>query len=651
MRRFAICFVLCLFFTPAAPSASPRTITFLHTNDFHSHLMPFAPELDFVAGQTSVDDTKGGVARIATVLASEREKRINPVFTVDSGDFTMGTLFHMLAREESFELCLMHEMDYDYVTLGNHEFDMFPDGLASTITTAHLKNRLPEMVFSSAVFSGTSSKDDTLEQVFDQGLVRPYAVAEKQGVRIGFYGIIGKIAAGDAPFASPVTFRDPIEASRDMVEILREQEKVDIVVCLSHAGLDIGTSSEDKTMAEQVDGIDIIISGHSHSLTPEPIVVNDTIIVQAGKYGQAVGVLDVIFENGKAVVKKYNLVEIDDSIAANPLIQSRINDYIEKIDEHILKQHGLSYWKIIGSTDFDLTIGEKESTAGNLLADAVRWYAQKHDHDPQDPQARIQMAIKANGVIRAGILKGKTGRLAVADLFRTLPLGIGMDEDKTPGYPLVTCYIHGYEIKRALEVVTSVYPLRGSAYFLQLSGVRFTYNPYRMLFDRVTDIEIQAQGGGYEPLDYSRSNKQLYRIAANIYEATFLKVIGSFTYNILEIVPKDRNGNPIDSLVDFRVDADPSRQGIQELKEWVAVMEYISSFKDQTGDGLADIPDQYRRPEGRITVKASLNPVNLLYPSTFVTWMAAAAVGLAAIFVFFVFRLATRKVSKLGSNL
>ena len=636
-----------LVLIPAAAAANAQTpITLLHTNDLHSHLMPFAPELDYVPDETAVDDTIGGFARIATVLQNEREKRSNPVFTVDSGDFTMGTLFHTLAREESFELRLMHDMGYDFVTLGNHEFDMFPDGLARIITTAHNHGQLPGIVFSSAVFSEESDRDDTLRAVFDQGLVRPYAVREVEGVRIGFYGIMGELAAEQAPFAAPVTFRDPVSVSRDMVDILRNEENVDIVVCLSHSGIDMASGSEDEDLAAAVPGIDVIISGHSHTLLDEPIIENDTIIVQAGKYGEAVGALDITFDGESTTLLAYDRIRIDDAIPADPEIQSRIDGFIEKLNQNILNEHGLSYWEIIGRTDFDMPLQEAESTAGNFLADATRWAVNTHDHDPEDPKTRVRMAIKANGVIRADILKGETGKLSVADLFRSLPLGIGLDDDHTPGYPLVTCYIHGYEIKRALEVITTVYPLKGDAYFIQLSGVAFTYNPYRAPFDRVTHIWMEDEAGRYGVLDYSRGNDTLYRVAANIYEATFLQVIGDFTYNLLEIVPKDRDGNPIDSLADYRVDADPSKPGIQELKEWVALMDYTAHFEDKTGDGLADIPDQYRRPDGRIFEQPSLNPVNLLHRGTAVTWAALAAVLLAAFVVIFAVSLVVRKIRK-----
>jgi 5'-nucleotidase len=608
-----------VFLLVGTPASARETIfTFIHTNDLHSHMMPFAPELDFIPEQTNVDRTLGGWARIATLIQGERAKRTNPVFVLDGGDFTMGSLFHMLAREEALELRLMKEMGYDVVTLGNHEFDLFPKGLARIIDTAHGRGGLPEIVFSSALFSQESNKDDTLEEVFRSGLVKPYTIREADGLRVGFFGVMGRIAAGDAPFASPVKFRDPVETAREMVQLLREREKVDVVVCLSHGGLYIGKTSEDEELARKVPGIDIIVSGHSHTYLDQPLAVKNTLIVQAGEYGKAVGVMDLAWDGEALQMKEYRLVRIDDSIPADPATQGKIDSFIHMIDERVLSEHGLTYRQVIGKTDFDLEIVEDESTLGNLIADSIRWYVNKHDHDPSDPVTEVKVAIEANGVIRDSLMAGKSGNLAVADVFRTIPLGIGMDD--TMGYPLVTCYVYASEIKKAMEIVASVYPLKGSAYFLQVSGIKFTYNPYRVLFDRVTNVWIGSEEEGYEPLDYSSSNKTLYRVAANIYDTTFLKVIGGFTYNLLNIVPKNREGEPIEDLAAYRVDADKSREGIQELKEWVGVVEYIRSFEDRTGDGLPDIPEKYREPLGRIVKEAGLNPVNLLSRGTVATW-------------------------------
>ncbi|MEN8165015.1 MAG: hypothetical protein ABFS37_12860, partial [Acidobacteriota bacterium] len=171
------------------------------------------------------------------------------------------------------------------------------------------------------------------------------------------------------------------------------------------------------------------------------------------------------------------------------------------------------------------------------------------------------------------------------------------DEEGSMGYPLISIYIYPSELKKTFEILTSIYPLKGSDYYLQFSGARITYNPHRILFDRVTGIEIGNDDTGYTPLDYSKSNKTLLRIAADIYNATFLKVIGGFTWNILEIVPKDRYGKPIDDLRTARVDTSSKAPGIQELKEWVAVVEYIRHLDDTSGNGLSDIPDKYRGPE------------------------------------------------------
>jgi 5'-nucleotidase len=156
--------------------------------------------------------------------------------------------------------------------------------------------------------------------------------------------------------------------------------------------------------------------------------------------------------------------------------------------------------------------------------------------------------------------------------------------------------------------------------------LKFTYNPRRVIFDRVTNIWLGSEEEGYLPLDYSESNKNLYRMAANIYNAAFIKLVGKFTYQMLNIIPKDRKGAPVADLAALRVDADKNQAGIQELKEWIGVIEYIKSFPDSNGDGLPDIPDKYKGKLGRIVVEASWNPVSLLAGGTMVTWVALSAV-------------------------
>ena len=603
--------------------AAEKTLTIIHSNDLHSHFLGAPPNIAYTPFITGDDETIGGLARIATVIKTVKENRKNPVLILDAGDFMMGSLFHMLSREHSFELRLLSMMGYDAATLGNHEFDLKPDGLARILRTAHSYGQIPPLVLSNAVFSQESSKDDSLEKIFTRGIVKPYHMLEKAGLRIGIFGLMGKDAAEVAPFSSPVTFDDPIATAQKIVKTLRETEKADMVICLSHSGLSENKKrSEDEILAREVNGIDIIISGHTHTKIKEALLVNDTIIVQAWEYGKQLGVIDIAYNDGQVFLKNYQLVEIDDKIKGDAEVSGQIEAFKADINRQVLAEEGLTFRKIIAETDFDLYLKTEESNLGNLIADSIQWYINKNDYNPADPATKVVVSIISNGVIRDPIVKGKTGQIAVCDVFRAIPLGIGFDDAETMGYPLITIYIYPSELKKALEVLTSVYPLKGSDYFLQVSGVQFIYNPRRMIFDRITEIRIGNEESGYRLLDYSESNSNLLRIGADIYNATFLKVIGNFTWHVLDIVPKNRDGNPIDDLKTMRLDSDKQKPGIQELKEWKAVMEYIKSFPDTDGDGLPNVPDKYRNKLGRNVIEASLNPYKLLKRGTYVTWLA-----------------------------
>ena len=630
MNRISILAMVILFvMIPQHLFAGEKLLTIIHSNDMHSHFLGASPNIDYSPLTTGEDKTIGGWARIATVIKEVKKERSNPVLVVDAGDFLMGSLFHMLAREQAFELRLLSMMGYDAVTLGNHEFDLKPGGLARILTSAMNSGQIPPVVFSNVIFSRESSKDDALEKIFKQGIVKPYLVLEREGLRIGLFGLLGKDAAEVAPFASPVSFEDPIATAQKMVKVLRESEKVDLIICLSHCGLSGNKKrSEDEILAREVNGIDVIISGHTHTKTDAALQINDTIIVQAWEHGNQLGVADVAFNDGQVLLKKYQRVDIDDTIPGDAEISNQIKAFETEINQRVLAEEDLAFREIIAETEFDLFLTTDESNLGNLIADSMRWYVNQNEVGSAGSAAQNMVAVISNGVIRDPIVRGKTGQIAVCDAFRAIPLGIGFDEAETMGYPLITLYVYPSELKKTLEILTSIFPLKGSDYFLQASGARFTYNPNRMLFDRITEIWLGDEETGYRPLDYSESNRTLIRIVADIYNATFLKIIGDFTWHVLDIVPKDRNGNPVDDLKEMRLDADKQKPGIQELKEWKAVLKYIKNFADTDGDGLPNVPAKYRGKLGRNVVDASWNPYKLLKRGTYVTWVAFSALML-----------------------
>lgn len=628
--RIAIILAAVLIFI--APAAAEKRITVVHTNDMHSHLQGFSPELDFRPFAENADRTLGGWSRVATVIRQTQKTRNHPVLVLDAGDFSMGSLFHMLIREEAFELRLLAAMGYNAVTLGNHEFDLKPRGLAAILKTAKARGGLPPIVAANPVFDRREPALAELEDAFVAAGVKPYLVLERDALKIGIFGILGRGAVEVSPFAKPLTFRDPIDTARDMVNLLRRQEKADIVICLSHGGLaDNPRRSEDLILAKEVPGIDVIVSGHSHTKLDKPLVVGNTLVVQAWCYGKQVGVMDLVWKEGKVALQNYAAVPVTSAIPGDKDIQRMIDGFKRQIDQDLLRPVGMSYDQVLAETRWDLANDAEESPLGNLIADSIRWYVNTTDPAAGDPAARVVVAVESNGIIRDNLLAGTTGKIILGDLFRTFPLGIGADD--TMSYPLISFYLYGYEIKRALEILTSVRPFKGDDYFLQISGLRFTYNPRRMIFDRVTGIEIGSEEDGYRPLDYSTANQQLYRVAANIYNAAFLKLVGRFTYGLLEIVPKDRSGRSIAKLSDARVDADPARPGVQELKEWQGLVTYVRSFPDANGNGLADIPDKYRGKLGRIVAKPSFNPVNLVYRPGKPTLIALAVLGGIVLFL------------------
>ncbi len=651
MKSKCLFFVFLLLWTAFSGTAADAEtrLTILHTNDLHSQFLGLAPNSDYTPMKTGDDKTVGGWARIATVIKEERNSRENPVLVLDAGDFLMGSLFHMVSREEAYELVLMKEMGFDITTLGNHEFDLKPEGLARILASAARKGKLPDIVASNVLFSETDKRDDGLETLFRKGPVKPYIVLQKADLKIGIFGLVGTDAAGVAPFASPVKFEDPVEAARKMVNTLRNEEKVDLVICLSHSGLrEIETKSEDEILSEAVAGIDIIVSGHTHTRLHNPIVKNDTIIVQAWEYGKEMGLLEIGVDQGKVSLVDYRTIVIDDSIQGDPEIHAAVNTAIDTVNKKVLQPYGLEFDKVLVETAFDLPIEQKETSLGNLITDATRWAVDKAEYDPSDPISRVNISIQSNGVIRDNILVGNTGQVTVADLFRIVPLGIGWDGSMS--YPLVSFYITAAEIKKACEILTTVYPLKGSDYFLQFSGARVIYNPNRMLFDRVTGIYLEDEKGVLQPLDYSGADKRLYKTVSNIYNATFIKVIGDFTYGILTIVPKDREGNPISDLADFRVDGDHEQPGVQEIKDWTALMSYVGSFADKDGNGIPDIPDRYRDIERRLVVEASLNPVRLLSGGSYVTWIAFAVLIVVLVILVFAGYLPIRIIRKRKRN-
>lgn len=611
-----------------AAHADTRYITLIHTNDLHSHLLGYSPMLDYSPYSLNDDATRGGWARIATLIKRERARRDHPVIAVSSGDFMMGTLFHLAVRDTGFELNLLAEMGMDVITLGNHDFDLRPDGLARIISAARSRAPLPHLVFSHAQFNPDDPRDDSLQALFDAGIVTPQHIADIDGLRVGFFGTMGDHAIGVAPFAEPVTFADTLETARSMTQQLRNEHGADLIVHLSHGGLtDNPRTSEDDIIAQQISDLDVLFSGHSRFPLHHPRHHNGTWVAHAGEHGAHVGVMTLAIKEQQVELVDYELVDIDDSIPADPDIQARIDHYIaEQLDSHTLATHQLRSYQTLATTDFDVTKTEAESTLGNLVTDALLWAANRHLPD----QEQAVVAVAANGLIRNSLLAGKSGDIALIDAFSVAPMGIGADD--TLGYPLVAFYLTAADLRNLAEVMTTLAPVVGNAVSLNFAGLQFETLPQRLWFDRIVALKIGNSTTGYHTIDHSKHNPDLYRIVTNLYNVTMVSFIKAKSRGVLEITPRTASGEPVKDLDSLRIDRDPHQPGIQELKEWEALVSFLKQLPDTNGDGVADMPERYRQVEGRV-VTLSGNDLSDYWRNPYWTTPLILAVGITLLAV------------------
>ncbi len=619
--RTSIAATLCLFVLLASGSTSGKETTdgkivILFTHDLHSYFLP-QPLTRSAAGPT----TRGGYARLATLVTENRNTYKDRVILVDAGDFSMGTLFHTSFEKDALELRLMAQMGYDVVTIGNHDLDFHINGLAGTLNEARKRSaRVPAMVASNIVFGPPCPEDEQLREAFRTYPVKGYVVLQRNGLRIGIFGILGKDAQSDTPFAAPLTFADPIVAGKRMVDALRNKEKVDLIVCLSHSGTSPDKShSEDEILAEKVPGIDIIVSGHTHTVLPKPIAIGKTLIVASGCYGAYLGVLEISHDKGRGTkLVSYALSEVSENVQGNPKLTGVIETFKSDVNRAYLAAYGVSFDQVIGESTFDMESLEEvyrhpgETGLGNMVTDAYRYAIEKAEGPRYD---YVHMVIEPLGHIRSSLFRGK---ITVSDLFRVLSLGLGTDG--TPGYPLLTVYLTGKEVKRLLEVETTVAPFKEDAH-LQLSGVRCKFNPHRIPFDRVTSVSVRDRDGVYRTLDSSR----LYRVGMNYYTAIMLGYVSRISHGLLSIVPKDGEGRPLKDIKQAIVPAGSFNTHVREIKEWAALAVYIGSFPDTDGNGIPNVPDRYMAREGRVAPQPSWNPIGLVSGATWITYGAVTA--------------------------
>lgn len=610
-----------------------KKVDVIFTHDTHSHLNSFTTIVDGKKSEV------GGFARIKTVI--DEKKADNPnTLVLDGGDFSMGTLVQTVYESEAAEIRMLGEIGCDVTTLGNHEFDYRSKGLANMLESAAASgDKLPELVLCNVDWDameekGLSDGQKLIAEGFEDYGIKDYVMLKKGDVNIAVIGVFGTDALACAPTCE-LLFQDPVEAVKETVKEIQAKEKADMIVCVSHSGTwEDEDKSEDEILAKSVPELDLIVSGHTHTDLDEPIVHGDTYIVSTGEYAKKIGSMSMEQKgDGRWEMKEYELIPITTSIPADEATQTKVDGFMEAVDSEYLSQFGYTQKQVLArntiefSSLYDLEYEHTEHNLGNIMSDAYRYAvtnAKDYDGKPVD------VAVVPSGTIRDTYA---VGDITVESVFNSFSLGIGADG--VPGYPLISVYLTGEELKTAAEIDASVSDFMTTAR-LYMSGLNFNFNPNRMILNKVTDSYLVDMDGNKIELE----DDKLYRVVADLYSGQMLSAVTDASHGILSIVPKYEDGTPIEDFEDVII-----TENGKELKAWEAIAGYMESFEDSDGDGIADVPEEYRKPQGRKVVEDSKDIGDLVKnPNKYTAIIIGAVVAVIVVIVLII--LMIRKLVK-----
>lgn len=646
--RYIILGLICMGLVMGAAGSSARAaeeekqqIHVLFTHDLHSHINSF----DTLYQGENVNI--GGFARLQTLIRRQLEEDADTLI-VDAGDFSMGTLFQTIYETQAPELRLLGEMGVAATTLGNHEFDYRSEGLnRMLLTAAESGDTRPDLLLCNVDWTDMDAEQEKAREAFEYYGVKDYCMVERNGVRIALIGVFGEDALECAPTCI-LSFKDPVQAVSETVARIEANEEADMIVCLSHSGTNEDKDkSEDEQLAEQVPRLDLIISGHTHTTLEEPIVHGDTAIVSAGEYGKTLGTLTMTrTENGRWSIEDYELIPVTQEIEPDALLQEKIDEFAAYIDTDYLSYFGyraeqiLAYNPYSFSTVEDLGASHIEHNLGNILADAYVYAVEHADGYDGHP---VDVAVVPSGTVRDTYVQGN---ITVENVFNSFSLGIG--EDGIPGYPLISVYLTGKELRTIAEIDASVSDYMPTAR-LYMSGMEMKYNPNRLLLNKTTGLCLashrlwQTDAPVGEPKEEIEDDR-LYRVVADLYSGQMLSAVTDMSYGILSIVPKDENGVRITDFADCIV-----YDGAKELKAWAGIAGYLSSF-EKNGEGISQIPEYYSEVRGRKIREDAKDIYSLLrQPNEYAVIMMAAAAAILLLVVLLV-RLAGKGIQRMKEN-
>ena len=433
---------------PAISNSQDIPFTFLHFSDTHSHLTGTGTK------DANLNYTLGGFSRVATVIYSTRSTDTN-VMVFHSGDFFTGDFFFNKYFGVT-ELILLEKFGIDAIAVGNHEFDLGPQVLYSSLVQGFQNGTVP-IVSANLESTGFPALST---------YITPYTIKDVNGINFGIFGMTYPDPSSN-PY--PVIINDSIlQIAANTVQVLYGHG-CNVIICLSHLGMEY-----DQSLASIIPGIHIILGGHSHTLTTIPVFIPNpsgfnTIICHPGEFYKNLGKLKFSYSNGNVIFKNYESIFINESIPEN----QRVKGFIDYYKLGIVQQYGLVYDSVISNAPNDIKITWEDSSsfrdtpAGNLVTDSYRDFS------------NTQIGITALGLMSENIYAGP---VTANDIFRVVPYGF--DTATSLDFRLVNFTITGISLKQSLELVFGIAP-NDESYFPQTSGLTFNYDITQPVGQRV----------------------------------------------------------------------------------------------------------------------------------------------------------------------
>ncbi len=527
-------------------------LTVLHTNDLHSHFEGSGPDALFSAKAGDGDPIQGHYARLASVIRAMRAQKENegePVLLVDAGDFFSGSLFHGLgpvAGSPSVpELSFFHDVGYDAVTFGNHEFDAGNGGLAAMLAKGKAKFGLANLVVTNALRSEGAALNEIPREVIKA------LTYHGQTLRVAILGFLSPDAARDCAssrgpnhvvgfddLSAQPKLDDFLALAKSRAEQLHREKGVGLVIALVHGG-----APQDVALGK-VPGIDLVVSGHTHKLYETPVRAGTTLVAQAGNYGKYLGVLEL--ETGEKGLSLRNegatYRKIDDSVVADPVILAQIASYKKELAAK-LKPAGFEYDTPVVTVHKTLEQNwETGEGLGPLVMSGIRETLNQTASPPVDVYFTARSLIREN----LPLVGGKPTPYQFSDLFRVLSIGFG--DDFSLGSPIVTSTFSKEDFVLLLQLLEA-YRWISPHFALTFSdSLTFTRNPKGLPFlNRLKDIRVHGK-----PM--SEVGPYL-RVGTNAYAAAFFPKLATLSHNLVHFQLRDVSGAPVS---EFRKEPVPS---------------------------------------------------------------------------------------------